>query len=73
LTRANFLDHGVTTLTKFDAAGMVGTVDIAHHTPSACTIVLQLENQNWVRRFPSKKGTFDCKASNLATFKADYG
>jgi hypothetical protein len=72
LTRANFLEHGVTTLTEFDAGGMVGTVDIANHKPSACTIVLQLQNQQWVRRFPSKKGTFDCKASNLATFKADY-
>ncbi len=73
LTRANFLEHGVTTLTNFDAGGMVGTVDIANHKPSPCTIVLQLENQQWIRRFPSKKGTFDCKASNLATFKADYG
>ncbi len=72
LTRANFLDHGVTTLTKFDAGGMMGTVNIADHVPTDCSMLLQLKNEKFVRLWPTKKGTFDCTPSNLATIKADY-
>src|SRR5215207_6633514 len=72
LTRANFLEHGVTTLTKFDADGMMGTVNIAEYIPSDCTMVLQLKNEKYVRLWPKKAGTFDCRPSNLATIKADY-
>ncbi len=72
LTRTNFLDHGVTTLTKFDAGGMMGTVNIADHVPTDCSLLLQLKNEKFVRLWPTKKGTFDCTPSNLATIKADY-
>jgi hypothetical protein len=72
LTRANFLRHGVTTLTKFDAGGMMGTVNIADHVPTDCSLLLQLKNEKFVRLWPTKKGTFDCTPSNLATIKADY-
>jgi hypothetical protein len=72
LTRTNFLQHGVTTLTKFDAAGMMGSVNIADHVPTDCSMLLQLKNEKYVRLWPEKKGTFDCKPSNLATIKADY-
>jgi len=72
LTRANFLKDGVTTLTKFDAGGMMGTVNIADKVPTDCTMVLQLQKQKYVRLFPKKKGTFDCQPSNLATIQADY-
>src|SRR4029077_16864043 len=33
LTRANFLHDGVTTLTKFDAAGMMGATNIVDKVP----------------------------------------
>ena len=72
LTRANFLKDGVTSLTKFDAGGMMGTVNIAGRVPTNCTMILQLKNQKYVRLFPKKPGTFDCQPSNLATFQADY-
>lgn len=72
LTRENFLQHGVTTLTKFDAGGMMGTVNIAEHVPTDCSMLLQLKNQKYVRLSPTKPGTFDCRPSNLATIKADY-
>jgi len=72
LTRANFLHDGVTTLTKFDAGGMMGATNIIDKIPTDCSMLLQLKNQKYVRVFPSKKGTFDCKPSNLATIKADY-
>jgi hypothetical protein len=72
LTRANFLKDGVPTLRKFDADGMMGTVDIAGRVPTDCSLVLQLKHQKYVRVFPTKKGAFDCKSSNLSTFKADF-
>jgi hypothetical protein len=72
LTRANFLKDGVTSLTRFDAGGMMGAVDIAQKLPTNCTMILQLVHAKYLRRFPTKKGTFDCKPSNLATFQADY-
>jgi hypothetical protein len=72
LTRANFLKNGVTTLNDFDAGGMMGTVNIVKRTPTDCSMVLHLESQKYVRVFPKKKGTFDCKPSNLATIQADY-
>jgi len=72
LTRANFLKDGVTTLTKFDAGGMMGATNIADHVPTDCSMVLQLKNEIYVRVWPSKKGTFDCRPSNLATIDADY-
>jgi hypothetical protein len=71
ITRSTLLD-GIGTLTKFDAGGMLGTVDIAHHKLSACTLLTQFTNNKFVRVWPSKKGTFDCSPSNYLTFKADY-
>jgi hypothetical protein len=72
LTREHFLQHGVTTLTKFDADGMMGTVNIAAHVPTDCSMLLQLKSQKYVRLSPKKRGTFDCRPSNLATIEADY-
>ena len=72
LTRANFLQHGVATLTKFDAGGMMGTVNIADHVPTDCSMLLQLKDEKYVRLWPKERGTFDCRRSNLATIEADY-
>jgi hypothetical protein len=71
ITRAALLD-GIKSLTTFDAGGMVGTVDIANHKLSRCTLLTQFTNDKFVRVWPSKKGTFDCSPSNYLTFKADY-
>jgi hypothetical protein len=71
LTRGNFLKDGVTTLTKFDAGGIMGATNIAQHVPTDCTMLLQLKDKKYVRIFPKKKGTFDCRPSNLATIEAD--
>ena len=71
LTRSALFD-GLKSLTKFDADGMYGTVDIADHKISSCTLLVQFENDKFVRVWPSKAGTFDCKASNAITFEADY-
>jgi hypothetical protein len=71
ITRATLLE-GIQTLTKFDAGGMLGTVDIANHTLSSCTLLTQFTNDNFVRVWPSKKGTFDCSPKNYVKFQADY-
>jgi len=71
ITRATLLD-GISTLTDFDAGGMLGTVDIANHTLSSCTLLTQFTNDKFVRVWPSKKGTFDCSPKNYVTFQADY-
>jgi ABC-type branched-subunit amino acid transport system substrate-binding protein len=71
LTRANFLKDGVTTLTKFDAEGMMGATNIVDKVPTDCSMLLQLQDKKYVRVWPKKKGTFDCRPSNLATIEAD--
>jgi hypothetical protein len=71
LTRASMLSDGIPTLTKFDAGGMIGAVNLAEKIPTACFMIDQFENGKFVRVYPSKKGTFDCKASNTVKIKAD--
>jgi hypothetical protein len=71
ITRATLLE-GIKTLTKFDAGGMLGTVDLANHTLSECTLLTQFTNNKFVRVWPSKKGTFDCSPKNYVKFQADY-
>jgi hypothetical protein len=71
LTRAALFD-GIKTLTKFNAGGMYGTVDIADHKITPCTLLTQFKNDKFVRIWPSKAGTFDCKPANAVTFEADY-
>ena len=63
---------GIKTLTKFDAAGMYGTTDIANHKITPCTLLVQFKGDKFQRVWPSKKGTFDCKPANATTFEADY-
>ena len=69
--RAALLE-GIQTLTKFDAGGMLGTVDIANRTLSSCTLLTQFTNDKFVRVWPAKKGTFDCSPKNYVKFEADY-
>ena len=71
ITRATLLD-GIGTLTEFDAGGMLGTVDIANHTLSSCTLLTQFTNDEFVRVWPAKQGTFDCSPKNYVKFEADY-
>ena len=71
LARTSLFD-GIKTLTKFNAGGMYGTVDIANHKITPCTLLTQFKNDKFVRIWPSKAGTFDCKPANAVTFQADY-
>jgi hypothetical protein len=71
LTRANLLSTGIDGLTKFNAGGMIGTVDIKDKVPTPCAAIVQVKSGNFVRVAPSRKGTFDCSKSNSVQIKAD--
>jgi ABC-type branched-subunit amino acid transport system substrate-binding protein len=71
LTRAALFDELNTGFQKFDANGMIGTVDVSGRTPSACYVLTQVKNGKFVRVTPTKKGTFNCDKRNLKTTKLD--
>jgi hypothetical protein len=70
LTRKALLDV-VRNTTSFNADGMWGTANIGGRAPSPCFLTMQVQHGKFVRVYPSKPGTFDCKPSNRITFKAD--
>ncbi len=70
LTRANLFE-GIKTLSDFDADGMAGTHSYKTNRITGCFVVVRFLKGKWVRQYPTKKGTFDCKASNLVEVKAN--
>jgi len=50
----------------FTANGIIGTTDVGNRAPSACQIIVQLQNGVWNRVNPVKPGTFDCSTANVA-------
>jgi ABC-type branched-subunit amino acid transport system substrate-binding protein len=68
LTRANLLAE-LASIHDFNASGMVATTDIGNRVGSACFMLDQFKNGKFVRVYPTKKGTFDCKKSNVYTFQ----
>jgi hypothetical protein len=70
LTRSSFID-GMKSLTDFDAGGMAGTHSFANGHITSCFVEVQFRGGKWVRAYPTKKGTFDCKPQNLVAMKAD--
>jgi Periplasmic binding protein len=70
LTRTNVI-NGIKGLTDFDADGMLGKRSFADGKTTGCFMMVQFTKGKWVRRYPTKKGTFDCKASNTVTIKAN--
>jgi Periplasmic binding protein len=70
LTRANLL-KSLSRLTDFDAGGMFGTTNVGHRVPTPCFLMEQFTKDTFVRRYPKKAGTFDCKASNNVKVKDD--
>ena len=70
LTRAALLT-GLKGLTSFNAGGMFGTVNIGEKVPTSCFATIQWKSGAFTRAYPTKKGTFDCKASNLYSLTED--
>jgi len=63
LTRANLLT-ALGNTNQFDAGGMWGTMNPAARQSSPCFMILKFDGTKYVREYPSKAGTFDCKPSN---------
>jgi len=70
ITRPNLVT-GIKSLTDFNAGGMAGTHSFKTGITTNCFVMTQFKSGKWVRVYPTKKGTFDCKASNTATIKAN--
>jgi ABC-type branched-subunit amino acid transport system substrate-binding protein len=70
LTRTSVI-NGIKGLTNFDAGGMLGERSFKDGKTTSCFMMVQFKGGKWVRQYPTKKGTFDCKASNGITIKAN--
>jgi len=70
LTRANLI-AAIKGLTDFDAGGMIGKRSFKNGLTTSCFLMVQFKGGKWVRQYPTKKGTFDCKSSNAITVKAN--
>jgi hypothetical protein len=70
LTRPNLIT-AIKGLTEFDAGGMIGQRSFKDGRVTACFVMVQFKSGKWVRQYPTKKGTYDCKSSNTTTVKAN--
>jgi len=70
ITRPNLVT-GIKSLTDFNAGGMAGTHSFKTGITTSCFVMVRFKSGKWVRQYPTKKGTFDCKSSNTATIKAN--
>jgi len=68
ITRKKVLDT-LATVKNFDANGMFGTVDIGDRVPSKCFVVLKWDGKNFVRVYPTQRGTFDCNQPTAPDLK----
>ncbi len=70
LTRTNLIT-AIKGLTEFDAGGMIGKRSFKDGKTTSCFLMVQFKSGKWVRQYPTKKGTFDCKSSNAIEIKAN--
>jgi hypothetical protein len=61
VTRAAVLE-ATDGITEFNADGMIGTTNPGEKVPSPCYVLSQVKGGKFVRVFPKKAGTFDCKS-----------
>lgn len=50
---------------------MIGTTDVGGRKNSPCYALVQVQSGKFVRVWPTKKGTFDCKPSNRRLVRLD--
>jgi hypothetical protein len=70
LTRKALFEQ-LETINDFDAGGMIGTTDVADRAATPCYVLTQVQDGEFVRVYPKKKGTFDCKPRNVLKIKLD--
>jgi ABC-type branched-subunit amino acid transport system substrate-binding protein len=71
VTRKALFDQLNNNFHKFNANGMIGTVDVSGHTPTPCYALMQVKGGKFVRVTPTKPGTFNCDKKNLQQVKLD--
>ena len=76
-------DHGVNGLTRanlvaaikathsFNGGGMYGTVDPGNKRTSSCFVIVKVQGGKFVREYPTKPGTMDCKPSKHVWIEED--
>jgi hypothetical protein len=56
---------------EFNAEGMFGTIDLAGRKTTPCHVLMQVNDGDFKRVFPTKVGTFDCSKKNVVQVKLD--
>ncbi len=69
LTREALLE-AANNINDFTADGLMAPTDVGDRVPGACYAVTQVQDGEFKRVYPKKKGTFDCK-SKLVTLELD--
>jgi len=70
ITRQSVLDQ-LSTVTAFDAHGMLGVTNPAEKKSGPCFVMLQIQNGAFVRVHPAERGTLDCESANIQTVTLD--
>jgi ABC-type branched-subunit amino acid transport system substrate-binding protein len=70
ITRAKFLAELAKTR-AFDAGGMLASTDVGKRFPSDCYLLVQVQDNKFVRANPKQPGTFACNPKNVATVRLE--
>ncbi len=64
LTRSGVI-AAARSITAWDAGGLHGTSNPGGGEPSPCIVIMTLNNGEWERTFPDRRGGFNCNDENL--------
>jgi hypothetical protein len=70
LTRERLLT-AAESINGFTAEGMIGRTDVGKGIQTDCFALVQVQDGEFTRVFPKKKGTFSCNKSNRVTLELD--
>lgn len=70
LTRAAVLEQAPT-VNNFTADGMMGKTNVGQREATPCFVLSQVQDGEFERVFPKKKGKFNCKKSNVVELELD--
>ena len=71
ITRARVLEAARAT-DSFDANGFFGNIDFTTKPNiSPCIVILRVENGEYVRKWPTERGTLDCNPENIVKIDLD--
>jgi hypothetical protein len=70
VTRAAVIEEAPN-VNQFTAGGMMGKTNVGAREASPCFNLVQVQDGEFERVFPKKKGKFDCKKSNVVELEMD--